>query len=96
MGDKEAKRIILARRARFVAAALAGLNAAMCGGKTDGGSDAGTNPQPCLRPPGVEDGGPRPCLTPPLPDAARDAAADADGDASPLPCLAPPPGGDAG
>jgi len=92
MGDKEAKRIILARRARFVAAALAGLNAAMCGGETDGGSDGGTNPRPCLSPPSVQDGGPKPCLSPPLPDAA----ADADGDAEPQPCLAPPPGGDAG
>lgn len=90
MGDQEAKRIILARRARFVAAALAGLNAAMCGGKSDSGT-----PQPCLD--FAEDGGnPRPCLTPQQQeDAGRDA------DAEPQPCLAPQPedagdGGDGG
>lgn len=102
MGDDDVKRLILARRARFVAAALAGLAVARCGGKADGdGSDA--NPEPCLGvayppgPPGV-------CLTAPYRDAgadaddAGDAGADAgdagdagdDADAGPQPCLSPP------
>jgi hypothetical protein len=89
MGDDEAKRVILARRAAFVAAALAGLSATMCGGQTD------ADPQ---SPPGAtNDGGtPQPCLTPFVPDASSDA------DAAPQPCLAPLPpdagddGGDAG
>jgi hypothetical protein len=95
MGDEEAKRIILARRARFVAAALAGLNAAMCGGKSDG--DA---PKPDAGVVAPDGGNPQPCLSS-LPrdpeDASADAdeaAADADADAEPQPCLAPPPGGD--
>ena len=40
--DEEARAFILARRARFVAAALAGVATAACGGTTSG------NPQPCL------------------------------------------------
>ena len=93
MGDEEAKRIIFARRARFVAAAVAGLNLAMCGGKSE------DNPQPCLsvinEP--ADSGNPQPCLSQvrdPV-DAAADAA---DADAEPQPCLSPPPpdGGDAG
>src|SRR4051812_8456728 len=86
MGDEEAKRIILARRARFVAAALAGLNAAMCGGKSDGG-----DPQPCLTP-SYEDAGdggtPQPCLSPRHDEDAAADAADAaeDADAEPQPC----------
>ena len=92
MGDEESKRIILARRAKFVAAALVGLNAAMCGGET-------SEPQPCLSV-ALDDGGsPQPCLTPAL-DASRQDAADAaaDADAEPQPCLAPlpPDGGDGG
>ena len=87
MGDDESKRIILARRAKFVAAALAGLNAAMCGGETT------SEPQPCLSV-ARDDGGspPQPCLSAPI-DAARPDAADAadDADAEPQPCLAPQP-----
>lgn len=76
MGDEEAKRIVLARRARFVAAALAGLNAAMCGGKSDGG-----NPQPCLDF-AFEDGStPQPCLSPRQEDGGADTGADAAVDA---------------
>jgi hypothetical protein len=88
MGDDEAKRVILMRRARFVAAALAGLNAAMCGGETDGPS-AGV-------PVAVDDGGtPQPCLSATAPP---DAGA-SDADAAPQPCLSPLPpdgGGDGG
>jgi len=100
MGDEDAKRIILARRARFVAAALAGLNLAMCGGKSE------TDPQPCLSVVSDDDGGnPQPCLSPPGPgpvDAAvdvGDAGTDADDpDAQPQPCLSPlpPDSGDGG
>jgi hypothetical protein len=83
--DDEARRIILARRARFVAAALAcaGIATAACGGETSGGEDspyadggansgAGGAPQPCLQPSagGAENYG-----------------------GMPLPCLSPPQGG---
>lgn len=85
---------ILSRRARFVAAALAGLAgsavALACSTESPPAPDAA--PQPCLSP--LVDGG-----VPPV-DAARDAATPdaADGgseepdasDAAPLPCLAPP------
>lgn len=96
------KKTILARRARFVAAALtsAGLGALAvqgCGGDTsspgtDAAADGAVDAQPdgpsvCLSQP--FDGGhdaPQPCLSPPPPDAADDAD-----DAEPQPCLAPPP-----
>ncbi len=81
MADEESKRIILARRAKFVAAALAGLNAAMCGGET-------SEPQPCLSIAQEDGGSPQPCLSPAF-DASRPDAADAD--AEPQPCLSPPP-----
>jgi hypothetical protein len=90
MGDDDAKRIILMRRARFVAAALAGLNAAMCGGETDGPSPG--------QPVAVDDGGtPQPCLSPIVPPDAGGS----DADAAPQPCLSPLPpdagdGGDGG
>jgi hypothetical protein len=89
MGDDEAKRIILMRRARFVAAALAGLNAAMCGGQTD-------SPSACLSVAADDGGTPQPCLTPSVqpPDAST-----SDADAAPQPCLSPIPqdaGGDGG
>jgi hypothetical protein len=67
--DEVAKRI-LARRAKFVAAALAasGLGvAAACGGEVKPVGDAGTDaaadspPQPCLGAP-QQDAGPQPCL----------------------------------
>lgn len=84
MGDDDAKRIILARRARFVRAALtsAGLSAAAvhgCGGETEGG------PRVCLEPSldgsADADAEPQPCLGALPPDA---------GDAEPQPCLEPP------
>ena len=92
-GNDEAKRLILARRARFVAAALAGI-AAACGGSTDD-----TDPKPCLSiqpgdggPPtdSASDAEPQPCLEPLPPDASDDA--------EPQPCLSPlpPDAGDGG
>jgi hypothetical protein len=92
MGDDESKRLILARRARFVAAALAGVAATAnaCGGDAE--------PQPCLSPlydGGISDGRadaadarPQPCLEPMIEDAAKP---DADADAEPQPCLSPLP-----
>jgi hypothetical protein len=87
----DAKRAILARRARFIAAALAGVTATAtaieaCGGETTGGdsrSDAAA-PRPCLEPP------PQPCLgaLPPPRDASTDADADAK-EEPPKPCLSP-------
>lgn len=85
MGNDDAKRLILARRARFVAAALAGV-AVACGGSaepetclspvftpTDGGKDAAdAEPQPCLEPlppDASDDAEPQPCLSPLPPDA---------------------------
>jgi hypothetical protein len=102
MGNDDARRILLARRARFIAAALASITATGtavlagtegCGGGTEQ-SDGG-DPQPCLSPsvclePPVEDSGtdapPQACLKV-APDASSDA--DADADAEPQPCLTP-------
>lgn len=93
MGDDSARRLILARRARFVAAALASVAAtagvatateACVGGsereEIDGGSDA--NPQACLAM--TPDANPQPCLdiVPPEDDAGADA--------EPQPCLFAP------
>jgi hypothetical protein len=97
MRDDDAKRSILKRRARFVAAALASAGLAAttggCGGKTeregqpeDAGADVSL-PQPCLTP----EASPQPCLT-----SVQDAEPqpclgmpepDAADDASPEPCL---------
>lgn len=86
MGDDDVKRLILARRAKFVAAALVSLNAAMCGGSTET-----TQPEPCLSPrdPGRVDAGedtgtPQPCLSVQPTDAGPGE------DAGPQPCLSPP------
>lgn len=74
----DAKKIVLARRARFVAAAIAGVSVACSGGLS-------TTPQPCLdvtddsgaRP----DADPQPCLGVPYdPDADRPRDANTDGD----------------
>jgi hypothetical protein len=94
MATDDAKRLILARRARFVAAAVAGL-AAACGGGTDD-----TKPTPCLDPVMRDSGAdaePQPCLVPLLPDASTDDASDAD-TGVPQPCLSqlPPDAGDGG
>ncbi len=77
--DDEARKKILARRATFVAAALAGVSTAC-------GKEPSATPQPCLSQPLVRDdgAGPQPCLEPmpAKPDAGE-----------PVPCLtivAPP------
>jgi len=93
--NDDSKKLILARRARFVAAALAGVGVA-CGKEP-------AQPQPCLSPVYVAppDAEPMPCLSPPVyvpPDAdtttteASDAGAGAEPDAAkPMPCLSPRP-----
>ena len=93
MSDDDAKKIILARRARFVAAAVASVGIAC--GKTE----AGSAPMPCLivaipsdaEPPPSDPGPPpMPCLSPmPADAAAFDPPADAGAaDATiPVPCL---------
>src|SRR5262245_42133194 len=99
MPPEDAKKLILARRAKFVAAALAGMTgvATACGGSTSEPAD----PQPCLKiapdssvaADASGDATPQPCLEPLPPDSG--------GDAEPQPCLAPLPpdagdGGDGG
>jgi hypothetical protein len=95
--DDDVKQSILARRARFVAAALASagiaaLAAQGCGGKSDAdgsgvsqdaGSDGDAEPRACLAPPydAGADTGPQPCLDPPY---------DAGSDSDPQPCLFAP------
>lgn len=58
----DARKVILARRARFVAAALAGAALGSACAK-----DRAVEPAQCLSPPHQEDGGPPPipCLSPP-------------------------------
>lgn len=81
------KKIILARRARFIAAAIAGVGIA-CGKEK-------APPEPCLSvayipPDGGDETTPMPCLTPAMPEdaaaaldaSAADAGADAGADAS--------------
>ena len=77
--EDDAKKTILARRARFIAAAMASVT--MACGKTS------TPPGPCLSVAYVADGEapPMPCLSPigvPRPDADTSADADASADAS--------------
>jgi hypothetical protein len=101
----DSKKLILARRARFVAAALASVTGTAtlaagvdaCGGETsqipnEDRKDA--SPQPCLSP----TANPQPCLEPLPPDAGagdasvKDATSDAklDGSKPPQPCLSLP------
>jgi hypothetical protein len=99
MGDDQARRLILARRARFVAAALASVAATAavgagtegCAGEieqTDGGVSDAATPQPCLKK-APDDAGPKPCL-----DVIGPEPEDAGPDAEPQPCLfAPVDGG---
>lgn len=56
MNDDEARKKILARRATFVAAALAGVSTAC-------GKEPQNVPQPCLSVPVSRDAGPEPCLS---------------------------------
>ncbi|MBX3202954.1 MAG: hypothetical protein KF894_32805 [Labilithrix sp.] len=97
----DARRLILARRARFVAAALASVAATTstlvasleaCGGEVetasgDRGRDRG-EPRPCLSAPELPDRPPQPCLGA-VPDEDAGAADASDEDAEPQPCLAP-------
>lgn len=91
MGDDDAKKLIMARRARFVAAALAGLAADGCG-KTTAPADAGSGSDPSLTAPG-------PCLSVPFqgfdkPDAGSTDGAppeDAAAPPTPQPCLSVAP-----
>jgi hypothetical protein len=94
MTDPKSK--ILARRAKFLAAAAAASGIVACSSE-----DAkAPQPQPCLTPvadtggdvsdtavsdSSTEDTAPMPCL-----DVAADSGADAE-DTMPMPCLAPPP-----
>ncbi len=83
MSDEEIKRLILARRAAFIAAAVASLAAAQCEPKP-------ADPQPCLSQVPYDPTEPRPqvCLSPipqqPPPDASADAP-----EPTPQPCLSP-------
>ena len=93
MTDHDSRRVILARRAKFVAAALAGAgivaSAQACGGETarDGTDAAGdAAPQPCLKT--HADAEPQPCLGAPLEDAQPQPCLEAPiEDAQPQPCL---------
>lgn len=106
-GDDDTRRIILGRRARFLAAALASVSAgAGVASATDacGGTVEQPAPEPCLGAPYNPDAQPQPCLSKIAEDAGQDADAALDGasdaafdaDAEPQPCLAPPPGSDGG
>ncbi len=91
----DAKKLILARRARFVAATLAGVGVAC-------GKEPTPPPQPCLSQPmtHLDAAPPEPCLSPMPPPldagAVAPEAADAgrpsepDAGSKPMPCLAPP------
>ncbi len=89
MSDDETRKLILARRAKFVAAAIASVGIAC--GKT------GADPQPCLSPPPMEQDAttPQPCLSVMIPvepvDAAPPIQTDSDAGAQPQPCLSPMP-----
>ena len=100
MGDDSARRLILARRARFVAAALAGVTATAavgaateaCGGGTEqtrSKEDAEAEPQPCLGVDWQEEAGPQPCLSVDA-QVPEDAGDEDDAEAGPQPCLIAP------
>ena len=103
--EEEARRIILARRARFVAVALvsAGVGTAACGGQTNDRSSpqpclslaatggTGGVPQPCLSI-ALTGGAPQVCLGVPVGGAVAYGGSYAAG-GMPQPCLQPPPGG---
>ncbi len=85
MGSDENRRLILARRARFMAVTLAGIGVAVaCGGKesdpspclslaADGGSPD-SEARACLSIAEPPDANPQPCLAPLPPDAGDDAS----------------------
>ncbi len=86
MDDDDAKRIVLARRARFLAAAMAGVAAGSC-----------DRPRACLEPPMVTSTAPTAptvCLSPPVtprPDAGIEDASTATADDAMIGPPAPPP-----
>jgi hypothetical protein len=100
MGNDESRKLVLARRARFVAAALAGVAASTapfalegCGGETTEDKEAGPQPE-WIRPKDAgKEAGPQPCLSVDA-DVSDPVDTGADGgeeeDAGPKPCLAPP------
>jgi hypothetical protein len=87
--EDENRKKILARRATFVAAALAGVSTAC-------GKEPAPPPQPCLSVVPSFDAGPEPCLSPVPPESPDETGTPADAgapDAPPAPCLrvvAPP------
>ncbi|MBN9165759.1 MAG: hypothetical protein BGO98_45500 [Myxococcales bacterium 68-20] len=99
MGDDSARRLILARRARFVAAALAGVTATAglaaateaCGGDTE----TEQSPQPCLSVDAdfgkadAAEAGPQPCLSVDA-QVPVDSGDEDDAEAGPQPCLIAP------
>ena len=84
VADDDAKKRILARRAKFVAAAMAGVAAAA--GAATGCDDSKVCLSLANYPPDAGDAAadaqPMPCLTPIQPDASLDSPTDAAGDAS--------------
>lgn len=96
MSGDDVKARILARRAKFLAAALSGAGLAAtatlaagvegCGSDqvtepADAAADVEVSPQPCLEPPEPpRDAEPQPCLSPLPPDAGDDDAGDAGSD----------------
>ena len=76
MGNEEAKRAILRRRAQFIALALASAGVAATGAEACGGNTSSDEsnhhgdaaPQPCLEPPLDDASIPQPCLGRPLPE----------------------------
>lgn len=88
--DELDRQAILARRKRFIGAALLGLAGAAAVACSDAidtpKGDAGTADA-------AADATPQPCLSPVVPpeDAGRDTGSDAGADATPQPCLSPLP-----
>ncbi len=106
MAENDSKKLILARRARFIAATLAGVAASttplVVGVEACGGETEEQSPQPCLSMDAAidRDAQPQPCLSVDAdvsdPEDAGDGAVDdggakGDADAEPQPCLAPRP-----
>jgi hypothetical protein len=94
MGEKE-RETILARRRRFIIAALSGVTAAALGCESEvetagGKGGSGGTPQPCLDYPGTG-GNPQVCLGKPL--GGMGGVGGFGGEAGARPCLEPPLGG---
>jgi hypothetical protein len=106
MADDDAKKAILARRARFIAAAMMGAGLVSCekksperfyGGPTPGDTPpAAADPNVCLNMAPAPETVPAPCLSAPLPadgtsDTVDAGANDAGPSPVPAPCLSPRP-----